>query len=305
MTSSALVLAVVIVLFAIILTLILVPWSPPNMCGGSAMVSQTPRHNHYIPEVDNNTMRLRCVNMFMMPWHPRRKKVARAMDAGLLQDVDLVLCQEMWREKWSTHDGTLHGVATIATPTQHLPGWCFLDSGLAAIGVHATARCIAFTKFQDAAGLEVFAGKGMAVFEVPHARTGILRAATCHLQSSGKDHAVRWRQLEQGLAVCKQTGAHILAGDVNVEDEAGLEALDSIIRRCGFPRAWRPKVNQPTWADTYTLDHVWVLDPEVIQDVSIHVNGVLTKGWSDHTALDIEFTFQPAHGRRHPPAHYV
>ncbi len=195
----------------------------------------------------------------------------------------------------------------------------FTDSGLAVASVGpgtdaSSAACVAFMPLCGLRSFDRFADKGVAVFEL---RGGLLRIAVTHMQASyapnelAADNEVRIREFERGVAFAVQYGAALFAGDINIaasETEA-MARLDDIVTKAtrgkggrfpddGRATSHRFGIGSLDWRDNPAhatkIDHCWILNHEVVAVVQPGVTRAeLTRGWSDHAAVDFTVMVTP------------
>lgn len=269
-----------------------------------------------IPNRPASSCRVRIVNTHMLPIGvPIKRMAKRALKNGLFDGVDVVLFQELFRrprilgpdpsQLLTKKGGPVQlAVAEVATPRGYAT-----DSGLAAAAVHPwKIRFVAFKPFKKARKADKIAQKGVAVFEI----NGHIRLATTHLQASYSklmephDDEIRKEQFEETLAFANRFGAILLAGDMNVSDPVTLAYMDEVVEDIGgtrilddgMPTGSLTNSSTREWRKNsivhgHQLDHAWVLDQDAItSDGRLHTNEELTKGWSDHAALDFSIHFK-------------
>lgn len=275
------------------------------------------------PPLLRRVVALRVVNMDMLPFRPVKRRLRRAVKAGLCSaDVDYLVMQELFRQPWApvvndtctdlllaaSGEGFAMGVvAVVPHPTSSCAK--ATDSGLAVASVGRSAgvpvHCVAFMPLTALHSFDRLADKGVAVFDV---HGGALRVATTHLQASyqprhlAADNALRRAQFEACVAFAVRHGADLLAGDINVAEEEEMAKLDAIVaaategRGMRFPDDGRPSchrfgIGQLDWRDNAAvavkIDHCWLLNTTRVRAACPGVTQqALTRGWSDHAAID-------------------
>lgn len=265
---------------------------------------QSPRRQAPSPNNPNPnppvTVRLRVVNMFMLPFMHVGRKLNTAVQQGVLQDVDFILMQEMFRRAWFLPDGartmaqTSGQVAVVELPVRR---WSLTDSGLAvaATGLNRV-QFVAFEGFAEQRYSDKMSHKGVAIFRLNDA----VNIAVTHLQASyskrraASDDALRLRQFHVCLATARRHNAVILAGDFNVFEPGVLDEMDSAVNSVTLGKGKRlADDGLPTFglrggsSPGVKIDHCWILDTTVVRALGIgQTNRNVTRGWSDHAAID-------------------
>lgn len=259
-----------------------------------------------------NRFRLRCTNVQMMPVQCLTR---RDMDkSALFQDVDVLMLQEAFRVPAGVHadpidllhqwaPGTRMTYAVASTP---LYAWLGTDSGLAAAALSPWQCTFLVTKtFTHSKHVDTMARKAVVVFQI----SGGVRIANVHLQASythyevPSDDRVRTSQFLEAVEFAVAHGAVLLVGDVNVDTDATLATFDSIVERAGGRRvpddglSTCPSVgsDMAAWRQGKDagkrVDYMWILDNSRLAcDGMVTTDRALTNPWSDHAAIEAEFT---------------
>jgi len=278
------------------------PW--PGQLGQLGQLGQEPQ---------SSRLRLRFVNTNMVPvGFPIDKKARLAVEKGIFDNVDVVLMQEVfYRPRWLGID-PLKAFAkraphmSLVRPSHRLPPFTYTSSGLACAATPPwKVKCVAFDAFDKCGLVDGMSEKGVAVFEVSNGHMR-LRVATTHLQASyancfkAKDNQARVKQFKQAASFAKRHGAAVLGGDINTGDTMPLDEMSEWVETMGGSKllddeacsgrkilrsvdGWRRDPAAGT-----RLDHAWVLDQSKCkQATQMRTNEEVTRGWSDHAALDV------------------
>jgi hypothetical protein len=262
-----------------------------------------------------SSLRVRVINMHMLPFHNTTAQVDAAVRAGLFAaGTDVVIMTELFRRPWFLKDPA-HALASQMPVAVHVPETrltlgTFTDSGLAiAARPGLRVSTVAFAEFptQWARHADRLAGKGVAVFEV----AGYGRIAATHLQASDTmaqvpaDDAIRARQFSMAVAFAMQHGACALVGDLNTHTTHSAAALAALLPPGAYfvqaPRPTGPAV--PSSGDGWRanpahgaqIDHIIVLNPhaldvdgaDVVVDDAAH-----TSAWTDHASISVTMRFR-------------
>ena len=256
--------------------------------------------------------RLRCANVQMMPVQClTRNKMDKS---ALFQDVDVLMLQEAFRVPAGVHadpidllhvwaPGTRMTYAVASTP---LHAWLGTDSGLAAAALSPWQCTFVATKtFTHSQHVDSMASKAVVVFQI----SGGVRIANMHLQASytywqvPADDRVRTSQFLEAVEFAVAHGAVLLVGDANVDTDATLATFDSIVERAGGRRV--PDDGQSTCPSVGSgmaawrqgedagkrVDYMWILDnSQLACDGMVTTDRAITDPWSDHAAIEAEFT---------------
>lgn len=267
------------------------------------------------------TYKIRVVNLFMLPFSNIGKKVKKAVQAGVLSNVDFVLAQELFRQPWFARDTAQAFVdeakcrVAVSVPEVKNRPMAITDSGLGALAVGPcnTVCFVAFEPFESRGKFpDSLSDKGVAIFRL----NDKVNVAVTHLQASykqsslhGDDH-FRLAQFRQAVKLAMRHGAVVLVGDFNSHTPENVTAMKRVLaeatRGAGYllpndgqstskragkqpsDTAWR------LYDDGVIIDHCWVLVPGSVGVARSTTNKAVTEGWSDHAAIEFTLTFPSA-----------
>ena len=271
---------------------------------GTLFAPRGPRRSPLPPPPDRRqaapvtaqTLRLRVVNMFMLPTKPVTKAVRRAAKSSLFDGADVILMQEMFRRAFAGTDPVKYLLCTLtregyaatgAVAETPCPAGKFTDGGLAAIGLGPWhVKYLAFAPFSIGTSVDALATKGVAVFSTCFG----IRLATTHLQASyhgnkptkagaEREEMIRSLQFAEAVDFALHHGVHVLAGDFNTSEPATVAAMERLVseRTAGWGFLVKPgngnttakRDSEQRWRDTapddtthgHTIDYVFILDP--------------------------------------------
>jgi endonuclease/exonuclease/phosphatase family metal-dependent hydrolase len=291
--TTAVLLCIAVVLVAVSLAFAL----------SSAYVAAPPRMDLVVVGDPARTrVTIRSQNTYMLPWSGKvRRQAKQAVQQGLLRGADVVMLQEVWAPlRWDSDPtcpvtalvqeagGTAGAVASFP---HKIPMGRVTNSGMCAVAASPglSVTFLAFEPFTHLTLPDNLAHKGVAVFRITGTRRPLV-VATTHMQSaltavSRLYDPMRLGQFKQIVRAALKHGAVFLAGDINTGDPRALAAMDSFAAQATGGKAVRLVNSEKTHAEG-NLDHAWILDTSVVRPVKHVVNWAVSKGWSDHAALD-------------------
>lgn len=256
-----------------------------------------------------STCRVRFLNTNMVPLpfvNNTKRKAVVAHGNGVFKDVDVVFFQEMFRlfdGQSAINDFLIAGVQGAVAETS-LPSGKFTDSGLTAAAILPwQVKFVAFLPFSNSHGIDSWAYKGVAVFELYPSK---LRFANTHMQASystksstlDRDDAVRIKQFREAVEFCLYYNVVLLGGDVNTSREGTLQTMSKIAYDLSYRKSAfvnhddkptcckdkrRGKYNDPS----EHLDNVWVLDTSKVAVLQCITNDAVSDTLSDHAGIDL------------------